>query len=125
MNVIEQTAMGQRRDVPQWTWIKLARPAANGNISYKAGDTVGIHGGAQVEVIGTDPDYGVLVVYSVPRGMQPFGTSCPDRAMFFMSPETFVQWPDPGSVSARKQDEDKARESAVRRLLSEGGNRHG
>lgn len=118
MLMIPLLRKGEKRDVPEWTWATLARPAANKNVEREAGDTFGLTKGGSVEVIGKDDRYGVLVRYSPPRAdREPAGTRCPDGALIWMEARELASWPPEGAVLKGMAEDARERMAAVDRLL--------
>lgn len=105
-------------DVPEYTWIKLAKAAKSENVSRQAGDTCSLLKGGSVEIIGTDSVHGTLVRYSLPAGERAAGALCPDGALMFLSAEQVATWPGKGVVTRSMQVEAEHRAEAVERLLS-------
>ena len=90
------------------------------NVTHAAGDTCSLLKGGQVEIIGTDPDFGTLVRYSLPAGEYAAGALCHNGALVFLPPETVAHWPKQGEVTKAMSVEADRRTAAVRRLM--GGN---
>lgn len=106
-------------DVPDYTWVKLAASGRSDNVSRYAGETCSLLKGGQVEIIGTDPEFGVLVRYSLPAGSRAAGALCHNGALVFLPPETVKSWPTQGEVTRAMSVEADRRVAAVKRLMRE------
>lgn len=104
-------------DVPDYTWVELARAISNQNVSFEDGGTCSLLKGNNVEVIGTDLKLGTLVRYHLPEGEYAAGARCPDGALIFFPQAVLVTWPAKGEVQRQMTQERVERANVVGRLL--------
>lgn len=110
---------GDRRDVPHWTWGKLAEETEVGDETRPAGDVLGLLEGGTVEVIGHHRRFGVLVRYRLPLwASRPEAEAAPDGALLFFPAKALQGWPAVGTVLNRVVDEAESSAEAARRLLT-------
>ena len=109
-------AKGAVRDIGQDTWVLVAQDISNasGTFEFNGKDnTCLLLPGGQVQVIGIDKHFGVLVRYTLPPGMNSVGgLPCPTGTLTFMSAADVSALPSVGKETKRMRDE----AAAVQRL---------
>ena len=110
-------AKGTKKGIPADMPGAVAQDVSNQDASFSTAtnDQCLLLSRGQIQVIGVDKQFGVLVKYTLPSGLvgPAGGPLCPDGALLFMDESQVSDLPAPGYVAPTRATEEAA---AVRRM---------
>lgn len=121
LEVIATSKTNDFKDVPEWTWGIVAKDTKNtytgSESTIKAGDTCGLKKGGNVEILGKDTEFGILLKYTSPD-IDNKGTPCESGTLIWMDGMELASWPLYKSVSKMSVDKENRRNKAVDEILN-------